>query len=110
MNVTGLDVWTAKLVAAAVTVKPRVESEIETVAENITETMRSLAPVDTGALVDSIDYEVSGGTAEIGPTVSYAYFVEYGTVDTPPQPYAGPAADQHADDFVGRVAEVGGDI
>lgn len=47
------------------------------------------APVDTGALQDSISYADGAVTAD----VPYAPFVEYGTSDTPAQPFMRPAAD-----------------
>jgi hypothetical protein len=61
------------------------------------EIMRGLAPRRSGALrraiqVDSVDRVPSGWAAFVGPgsRVRYAAFVEYGTHDTPEQPYARP--------------------
>lgn len=53
------------------------------------------APVDTGALESSISSDIDTLSAEIGPTVEYGGYVEEGTSRMAPQPYMGPAADQH---------------
>lgn len=52
--------------------------------------MRNNAPVDTGRLRASIQPSSEGVT--VG--VDYAGYVEYGTSDTPPQPYAVPAINR----------------
>lgn len=44
----------------------------------IAETMRMKAPVRTGFLRDSIIIHKSGGSVEVGPTASYASYVEFG--------------------------------
>lgn len=58
----------------------------------VADEMRSLAPVDTGALRASI--QSTGDGVEIG--VSYGTFVEYGTSDTASQPFAAPAVNRLA--------------
>ncbi len=62
----------------------------------LAEEMRRLAPVDSGALRESI--HVVKGAVEIGGQVGgkhrhYALFVEFGTVDMPAQPFIRPAVD-----------------
>lgn len=84
-------------------------------AAKVERSMKEAAPVDTGALRDSIGTDMYGGTfsrhmvAVVGPTVPYGPFVEFGHADQPPQPYAGPALDQHAASYVAameRAAEI----
>ena len=53
----------------------------------VADEMRSLAPVDTGRLRDSIRTDDQG--VEVG--VEYGPFVEYGTSDTRAQPFTVPA-------------------
>lgn len=57
------------------------------------------AAVDTGYMRGSITYETrelaSSVVGEIGPTASYARFVEEGTSQHAPQPFMGPAAQTH---------------
>lgn len=70
--------------------------------------MRRLAPVRTGALRDSIDYELSedGLTATAGPGewIDYAIFVEFGTSRMPAQPYIRPVAEAERRLFPERVS------
>lgn len=56
---------------------------------------QQLAPHRTGALARSIgiDFSDDGLTAVIGPEVGYDTYVEYGTNDTPAEPYMEPAGD-----------------
>jgi HK97 gp10 family phage protein len=69
------------------------------------------APVDTGAMRSSIGVDITrhgegpgwGTEAEIGPTVSYAPFVEEGTERQPPQPFMGPALDEVEPAFVAAL-------
>ena len=70
-------------------------------AADIERDAKIAAPVDTGALRNSISYELrdDGLTAEVGPTVHYAPFLEYGTSRMAPRPYLGPAADRHVPRF-----------
>lgn len=60
---------------------------------------KRFAPVDTGALVNSISSDVDGLSAEIGPTVDYAPYVEDGTSRMAPQPFMGRAADRRIPKF-----------
>lgn len=59
------------------------------------------APVDTGALRNSIasTFENDGFTGIIGPSVHYAIYQELGTYKMPPHPYLGPAAEEVAPIF-----------
>lgn len=69
-----------------------------------------LAPVDTGDLENSISTTVSDGgmTVEVGPTVEYAIYQEFGTSTQPPQAFLGPASDRHIpllEQAIGRIPE-----
>jgi HK97 gp10 family phage protein len=59
-------------------------------SNKVADEMRRNAPVATGTLKASIQV-VSDGVAVTAP---YAAFVEYGTSDTPPQPFTGPAVNR----------------
>jgi HK97 gp10 family phage protein len=111
MNVLGLDLWTASIVKAAVTIEFEAKKAVEEETKAVAETMRAHAPVLTGALRDSISYEIrTEGTraiGEAGPTVPYGAFVEFGTSYSSPQPYAEPAALEHEGSFVERIADAG---
>lgn len=68
------------------------------------------AAVDTGTMRNSITSTVSGYTGEVGPTVEYAPFVEYGTSRMGPQPFMGPALEKNVAPFIDGVADAAGDM
>lgn len=64
------------------------------------------APVDTGALRNSIMLdEVTPERAIIGPHVEYAEHVEFGTSRMAAQPYLRPALDEHEREIVGAIED-----
>lgn len=71
---------------------------------------KARAPVDTGALRGSISTEITSLHAEVGPTVNYAQYLEWGTSRMPPQPFMGPALDQVEPAFIAAMQQIAGDI
>jgi HK97 gp10 family phage protein len=70
---------------------------------------KAIAPVDTGALKNSISVDYpSALTAEIGPSVRYGNFVEFGTSRMAPRAYMGPALDRAGPGFAAAMEELGG--
>jgi HK97 gp10 family phage protein len=69
---------------------------------------KDYAPVDTGALMNSIavDDPVTPTAAFIGPSVEYAVHVEFGTVKMAAQPFLRPALDQHEGEITDAVEAV----
>lgn len=63
------------------------EDWVDEESGQLADVMRSLVPVRTGRLRDSIT-ETDDGVAV---TADYSVFVEYGTIRTAPQPYVRPA-------------------
>ena len=102
----------ADLGKASYDVTRKAQAVIAKTALDIEADAKSLAPVDTGALRNSIGTTISNGglSAEIGPTVHYAPYLEYGTRRMPPQPYMGPAAERRAEPFVKAIESLGGDF
>ena len=102
----------ADLGKASYEVTRRAQMVVAKTAHDIEADAKSLAPVDTGALRNSIGTTISNGglSAEIGPTVHYAPYLEYGTRRMPPQPYMGPAAERRAEAFVQAVESLGGEF
>lgn len=68
------------------------------------------APVDTGALRNSVTTQVSGsgGTlrGEVGPTVNYARYVEQGTSRMRAQPFLRPATDAVLPGYEAALAQL----
>lgn len=73
---------------------------------------QALAPVDTGALRSSISTTVTGDgrfgamAAEIGPTVEYGIYQEFGTSTQAGQPYLTPAFDRQVPGFQAAIARL----
>lgn len=68
------------------------------------------APVDTGTLESSIDSDINGLSAEIGPHTEYEEFVEHGTSKMHAQPYMLPAFEKNLPGFVNAMGQVGAKI
>lgn len=66
---------------------------VQETAAAIAEDAASRAPVDTGALRDSIGASGSGLAARVTVGVPYGIYVEYGTSRAPAQPYLWPAVE-----------------
>lgn len=115
----------ADMQANADQVEGRAELVVARTSFAIVATAQVLAPKDTTNLAQSIDADVDGLSAVIGPTAEYGGYVEEGTdgpylienafgwgitVEHPgisPQPYLGPAFDQHEPAFVKAIAAIG---
>ena len=78
-------------------VAPETHVMIDNLGAEIAQVAQGLAPVDTGALQESIVAHPGAeatATSEIVAEVPYAAFVEFGTSLMPAQPYLRPALDQ----------------
>lgn len=96
--------WSVKVVADTVSpilaafknkIKQQVEMELDAVGADMEDLAKSLAPVDTGALRDSIYHRVSGFEMEFGNDVPYGMFQEFGTIFQGGTPHIRPALDAH---------------
>ena len=82
-------------------------------AADIERISKSFAPVDTGALKNSIGFDIGDGglAAEIGPTVHYGAYVEFGTRRRmAPHAYMGPALDIVGPSFAAAMEQIGGEV
>ena len=102
----------ADLGKASAEVTRRAQVVVRKTAADIEASGKRNAPVDTGHLRGSISTTTSIGglSAEIGPTASYGAYVEFGTRRMRPQPFMGPAADQHFSEFTEAVARLSQDL
>lgn len=100
-----------KLNAFPALLKKNAVNQAQQSAEDCAQIARSLVPVDTGALRDSIkvvkDSEL-GWAVEVGDdeAVGYAHFVEYGTVHQSALPFITPASEQTRSPFLLNMGEV----
>ena len=110
MQAVGLTDLIAGLAKEAASVEVLAAGAVAKTAQKIEATARSLAPEGpTGDLKRSIESSISKTRAEVGPTVRYGRFVEFGTHKDDPQPFMGPAADQHGEDLVKEIEPVIGE-
>lgn len=83
-------------------------------AADIAADAKVFAPVDTGNLRNSIGYDItqdSGGVeAEVGPTASYAQFLEHGTSTMAPRPFLGPAFDRRSPGLEAAMKNLSGEV
>lgn len=100
VRVLGVPQLLSRFARAAALGQVATTAATNTLGEDVATDARTLAPVDTGALRDSIHAEPGKVVVE----VPYAAFVEYGTSDTPAQPYLRPAADTVNDDHALGIA------
>ena len=73
--------------ALADEIEERVSAAIAAGAEAVADNARSICPVDTGALRDSIAVSQDGMSAEVSANTDYAAYVEFGTSKMVAQPY-----------------------
>lgn len=71
------------------------------IAAQMRDDARSAAPVNTGELRDSIRVRGGADYRIVEATARHAFFVEFGTSDTSPQPYLWPQAGRASE----RMAE-----
>jgi HK97 gp10 family phage protein len=106
-DVSELRALSADLAKADEKVTELATKVVAKVALDIEASAKAGAPVDTGALKNSISSDINGLSAEIGPTISYGVFQEYGTSRMAPQPFMGPAVDANEPNFVSAMGQVG---
>lgn len=76
-------------------------------AHDVEAAAKQRAPVDTGALRNSIQTWFDGDLrAFIAPHVEYAIYVEYGTRRMAARPYMAPAAEQVRPAFIAAMKEI----
>jgi HK97 gp10 family phage protein len=106
MEVTGAHELAVELAAAAATVGPKAEALAAKTRTDIKNTAVERVAVGEGILRDSIRETGDGVEA----TADHARFVEDGTYKDAPQPFMGPALDEHEEPFVTGLEVIAGDI
>lgn len=102
-----IDVIYNKLPRLPATLRREAERAIKRNAQECAAVAKSLAPVDTGKLRDSIDAKTDGPLAwVVGPHTDYAAYVEYGTSKAPSQPFLTPATERQRPRFIGDMEQI----
>lgn len=82
------------------------QSIVLSAAEQVKNSAKSLCPVDTGRLRDSISVNAEGSTAVVSANTDYAAYVEFGTSKMPPQPYLVPALIENSGAVLKAIGEM----
>lgn len=102
------------LTRTSVTVTNRAADAMVKALTDIKGRAQAIAPVDTGALRNSVTTDTSrqGGTlrGEVGPTVNYGGFVENGTSRQRAQPYLRPATDAVVPGYQAALEQITRDL
>lgn len=88
-----LDTVTPKLRAFPGKIEREVEPQLDAVGMGMEDLAKSLAPVDTGRLRDSIYHRAAGFDLEFGNDVEYGFYQEFGTRFQTGTPHIRPALD-----------------
>jgi HK97 gp10 family phage protein len=106
-----MDVWVhcANPTGTLAEIRDRLREAVEESARELVADAKRRAPVDTGALRDSLHYTMTGPTeATAGDGVEYGIYQEFGTVHMPAQPFLVPATADAGRALSRRVREIVG--
>lgn len=96
--------YTGSLSSLASGIEAAVSEAVAAGAEVVADNARSVCPVDTGALRDSIAVTQSGTNAEISANTDYAAYVEFGTSKMAAQPYLVPSLLGNENAIIAAIA------
>lgn len=95
-------------------IMPKARGVMKKALDGISAGAKNRAPVDTGALKNSISTSTQGNRdfarGEVGPTVNYGAYVESGTSRMRAQPYLRPATDAVIPGYEAALGQITGDI
>lgn len=106
LDVSELAALGVRLTAAGPAAQAQAQAALGRTAYAIEGDAKVNAPVDTGNLVNSISTDLSGMTAEIGPTAEYGVYVELGTSRMAGQPFMAPAFDRRVPEYVNALSQI----
>lgn len=90
-------------------VSQSVADVIEAAGNAVADSARSVCPVRTGALRNSIEVTREGSCARVSANTDYAAYVEFGTSKMAPEPYLVPSLIENADAIESAIANaIGG--
>ena len=98
----------ARLRARIAKLRPGLVAVVAIAAHNVEGRAKELVPVDTGATKNSIQptFQSGGLAARIGPSTSYAPFLEFGMHRRRARPFMVPALEQNRQPFIDAVREL----
>lgn len=103
----GVTIKSNRLGSIAAGLMPKARGAVQKAAFDVEARAKELVPVDTGALKNSIQSEMTGDlSAVVAVGMEYAPYVEYGTSRGAAQPYLTPAADMVRPGFEAAVKQL----
>jgi HK97 gp10 family phage protein len=105
VTVTGFNELGSALDESDQALNDGVNEALQELANDIEDRTTALCPVDTGALRDSIDVQVSGDTLTAVAGEDYATFVDEGTRFMDAQPFFEDPIDELVDQFRGDLEQ-----
>lgn len=106
LDVRGIKETIAKIDLTNTKVRKAVQEQVGKSALNIQLEAKKRCPVRTGALRNSITVDFYGVmSAQIGPHMPYAPYVEFGTRKMPAKPYLFPAFEEERPKFEQGLAD-----
>lgn len=105
VTVTGFDEIGTALDTSEQALNDGINEALQELAIDIENKTTALCPVDTGALQDSIDVQVSGDTLTAVAGEDYATFVDEGTRFMDAQPFFEDPIDELVDQFRGDLEQ-----
>lgn len=98
------------LTAGAQGVEGKAETILARTGAAIARDAKSLAPVDTGNLKNSISMTGTGLDREVSPTAEYGIYQELGTSTQPAQPYLAPALERNTSPMIQAFEQLVGGV
>lgn len=105
IRIEGLGAVTDMLERYADEARGKFEKGIARGCEIVKDEAKTLCPVDTGELRESITAKAEGLRGDVGTNKEYAAYVELGTYKMKAQPYLVPALETKKEDVINAVKE-----
>lgn len=111
--ISSLELVAASFRAAGPVAIAKSKIVLKKTALDIERNAKAIAPVDFGNLKDSIGHSdlrtlsATNLAVEVGPTVNYGGYVEFGTSRQAPQAYMGPSLDRFSGPFTQAMTMIG---
>lgn len=98
--------WSSRIPQIRAGMEPKAASAVAKACMDIEAGAKGMAPVDTGALRNSIQSSVGGLSGEVTAGVEYAIYQEFGTYKMAAQPFMTPAADAARGPFLAAMSRI----
>lgn len=112
LDISQVRAFGARIAGSGVRIGAKAAAVVRRTGFAIERDAKTLAPVDTGNLRNSISTSMVGDgrsalmSVEVGPTAAYGIYQEYGTSVMAAQPFLGPAFDRNVPAFNEAIAQL----